>query len=134
MSGTDEFNGDLQQQGTLTSRTSKITTRSLYFLFFSALTRQIRTAGVKTKAFRFIVCGRSVPSSETSNFQGQKFLYRTQMTFWEKSAFKFSSTLNVVARKALFFMLFGKYKYSRPDVMRKHSILQLTPLYFLSGK
>ena len=33
----------------------------------SALTRQIRTAGVKTKVLRFVVWDRSVPSSETSN-------------------------------------------------------------------
>ena len=53
----------------LTSQTSKTATRSWYFLPLSALTRQIRTAGIKTKAFRFIVWDKSVPSSETSNFR-----------------------------------------------------------------
>ena len=39
--------------------------RNLIFsLSHGALTRQIRTAGVKTKAFRFVVRDRSVPSSE----------------------------------------------------------------------
>ena len=50
-------------------RTSKMATGSWYFLSFSALTQQIRTAGLWTKAFRFVVWDRSVPSSEISNFR-----------------------------------------------------------------
>ena len=53
----------------LTSSTSKMATGSWYFLSFIALTRQIRTAGVKTKAFRFVLWDKSVPSSGTSNFR-----------------------------------------------------------------
>ena len=45
----------------------KNATRSLYFLYFSALTRQIRAAGLKTKALTFVVWDRNVPSSEISN-------------------------------------------------------------------
>ena len=56
---------------TLTSRTLKMATRmrSWHFLYFSALTRQIRAAGLKTKALRFVVWDRNVPSSEISNFR-----------------------------------------------------------------
>ena len=43
-------------------------TESWYFPSFSALTRHILTAGFKTKAFRFTVWDRSVPSSETLLF------------------------------------------------------------------
>ena len=43
--------------------------RKLILSLFQWLTRQIRTAGVKTKAFRFTVWDRSFPfKSETSNF------------------------------------------------------------------
>ena len=54
----------------MTSRTLKMATRSWCFLYFSALTRQIRAAGLKTnwtKALRFVVWDRNVPSSEISN-------------------------------------------------------------------
>ena len=56
---------------TLTSRTLKMATRmrSWHFLYFSALTRQIRAVGLKTKALRFVVWDRNVPSSEISNFR-----------------------------------------------------------------
>ena len=47
----------------------KISTSGCHLLPLSALAQQIRTAGVKTKAFRFIVWDKSVPSSETSNFR-----------------------------------------------------------------
>ena len=47
---------------------SRMVTRSWYFLSFSALTWQICTTGVKTKAFRFVVWDKSVLSSRTSNF------------------------------------------------------------------
>ena len=53
----------------MTSRTLKMATRSWYFLYFSALTRQIHAAGLKTKALRFVVWDRNVPSSEISNFR-----------------------------------------------------------------
>ena len=59
------YDRDLKQRER--SRTSKMVTGSWYFLSFGALTRQIRTAGVKTKAFRFVVWDKSLPSSETSN-------------------------------------------------------------------
>ena len=69
----------------LTSQTSKTATRSWYFLPLSALTRQIRTAGIKTKAFRFIVWDKSVPSSETSNFRLPFMTSGTSLlTVWEK--------------------------------------------------
>ena len=47
----------------------KNSTGSWYFHSFSALTRQIRTAGPKTMAFRFVVWDGSVPSSEISDFR-----------------------------------------------------------------
>ena len=40
---------------TLTSKTSKMATRSWYFLSFSDLLWQINTVEVETKAFRFVV-------------------------------------------------------------------------------
>ena len=50
-------------------RGRKKSTSGCHFLPLTDLTQQIRTAGVKTKAFRFIVWDKSVPSSETSNFR-----------------------------------------------------------------
>ena len=56
----------------------KMATGSWYCLSFSALIRQIRTAGVKTKAFKFTVWDRSFPFiSETSNF---RLLFMTSRT------------------------------------------------------
>ena len=52
----------------LLSPTSRMVTKSWYFLSFGALTWQICTTGVKTKAFRFIVWDKSLPSSRTLNF------------------------------------------------------------------
>ena len=40
-----------------------------HFPSFSALTGQIRRAGVKIKAFKFVVRDGGVPSSKTSNFR-----------------------------------------------------------------
>ena len=51
----------------LLSPTSRMVTKSWYFLSFGALTWQICTTGVKTKAFRFIVWDKSLPSSRTLN-------------------------------------------------------------------
>lgn len=53
---------------TLLSPTSRMVTKRRYFLSFGALTWQICTTGVKTKAFRFIVWDKSLPSSRTLNF------------------------------------------------------------------
>ena len=39
----------------LTFLTSKMATKTRYFFSFSNLTQQIRTAGVKTKTFKFVV-------------------------------------------------------------------------------
>ena len=73
-SGNSRNDRDLKQrERSFTSRTSKMATGSWYFLSFSALTRQIRTAGVKTKAFRFVLWDESVPSSQTSNFRLTQF-------------------------------------------------------------
>ena len=48
----------------------KMATGSWYCLSFTALIRQIRTAGVKTKALKFTAWDRSFPFiSETSNFR-----------------------------------------------------------------
>ena len=52
----------------LLSPTSRMVTKSWYFLSFGALTWQICTTGVKTKSFRFIVWDKSLPSSRTLNF------------------------------------------------------------------
>lgn len=54
---------------TLLSPTSRVVTKSWYFLYFGALTWQICTTGVKTKAFRFIVWDKSLPWSRTLNFR-----------------------------------------------------------------
>ena len=69
----------------------KMATGSWYFLSFSALIRQIRTAirtaGVKTKAFKFTVWDRSFPFiSETSNFfhdvQDVSAFFASARYFW----------------------------------------------------
>ena len=65
----------------------KMATGSWYCLSFSALIRQIRTGGVKTKAFKFTVWDRGFPFiSETSNFRllfmtsGTSALFLLQLT------------------------------------------------------
>ena len=56
----------------------KMATGSWYCLSFTALIRQIRTAGVKTKALKFTAWDRSFPFiSETSNF---RLLFMTSRT------------------------------------------------------
>ena len=79
----------------------KMATGSWYCLSFSALIRQLRTAGVETKAFKFFVWDRSrFPFiSETSNFRllfmtsGTSALFLLQLTIidCEQSLFSQSS-------------------------------------------
>ena len=78
----------------------KMATGSWYCLSFTALIRQIRTAGVKTKALKFTAWDRSFPFiSETSNFRllfmtsGRSALFLLQLTIidCEQSLFSQSS-------------------------------------------
>ena len=78
----------------------KTATGSWYFLSFSALIRQIRTAGVKTKAFKFIVWDRSFPFiSETSSFRllfmtsGTSALFLLQLTIIDCEQSLFSQSI-----------------------------------------
>ena len=79
---------------------TKMATGSWHCLSFTALIRQIRTAGVKTKALKFTTWDRSFPFiSETSNFRllfmtsGTSALFLLQLTIIDCEQSFFSQSI-----------------------------------------